>query len=112
MCLLKGTYLIGGGDGTASLNITEVEKNHVKGTYAYTPYGSGPYDDPGSYDVEGEFVPDGLILILKAGDWIEEPSKTMSITKQNVTVRFYVDEGILKGDAQQDSIVTLTKGQL
>lgn len=105
----KGTYIKGGGDGTATLNITEFEDNHVKGIYAYTPYGSGPYNEPGSYEVEGEFISDGLMMTLKAGDWIEEPSKTMSVTKQNVNVLLRVDEDILKGGAQESSIVTLTK---
>lgn len=105
----KGTYIKGGGDGTTTLNITEFEDNHVKGTYAYTPYGSGPYNEPGSYEVEGEFISDGLMMTLKAGDWIEEPSKTMSVTKQNVNALLRVDEDILKGGAQESSIVTLTK---
>lgn len=33
----------------------------------------------------------------------------MSVTKQNVNVLLRVDEDILKGGAQESSIVTLTK---
>lgn len=69
----KGTYREGGGNGTVNLNITEVDGNNMKGTYSYTPYGSSKWDEPGSYEVEGEFVPEGLTIAMKAGDWIDEP---------------------------------------
>ena len=105
----RGTYRKGGGDGTVNLNITEVDGNNIKGIYSYTPYGSGKWDEPGSYKVEGEFVQDGLIIAMKAGDWIDEPEKHLSGPLHDISAVLYVDDDILKGMGHESSLFELTK---
>ena len=105
----RGTYRKGGGDGTVNLNITEVDGNNIKGIYSYTPYGSGKWDEPGSYKVEGEFVQDGLIIAMKAGDWIDEPEKHLSGLLHDISAVLYVDDDILKGMGHESSLFELTK---
>lgn len=105
----RGTYRKGGGDGTVNLNITEVDGNNIKGIYSYTPYGSGKWDQPGSYKVEGEFVQDGLIIAMKAGDWIDEPEKHLSGPLHDISAVLYVDDDILKGMGHESSLFELTK---
>ncbi|MCB8574494.1 hypothetical protein L0P28_14605 [Dorea formicigenerans] len=39
-------------------------------------------------------------LTLTAGDWISKPDKLLSIEKQDVTVRYYIDDSKLKGTGQ------------
>ena len=96
-------------DGTVNLNITEVDGNNIKGIYSYTPYGSGKWDEPGSYKVEGEFVQDGLIIAMKAGDWIDEPEKHLSGPLHDISAVLYVDDDILKGMGHESSLFELTK---
>ena len=105
----KGTYREGGGNGTVNLNITEVDGNNIKGTYSYTPYGSSKWDEPGSYEVEGEFVPEGLTIAMKAGDWIDEPEKHLSGPLHDISAVLYVDDDILKGMGHESSLFELTK---
>ena len=105
----KGTYRKGGGNGTVNLNITEVDGNNIKGTYSYTPYGSSKWDEPGSYEVEGEFVPEGLTIAMKAGDWIDEPEKHLSGPLHDISAVLYVDDDILKGMGHESSLFELTK---
>ena len=105
----KGTYREGGGNGTVNLNITEVDGNNMKGTYSYTPYGSSKWDEPGSYEVEGEFVPEGLTIAMKAGDWIDEPEKHLSGPLHDISAVLYVDDDILKGMGHESSLFELTK---
>ena len=105
----KGTYRKGGGDGTVNLNITEVDGNNIKGTYSYTPYGSGKWAEPGSYKVEGEFVPEGLMIAMKAGDWIDEPEKHFSGTLHDISAVLYADDDILKGMGHDSCLFELTK---
>ena len=105
----KGTYRKGGGNGTVNLNITEVDGNNIKGTYSYTPYGSSKWDEPGSYEVEGEFVQDGLIIAMKAGDWIDEPEKHFSDTMHDISAVLHADDDILKGTGNDSCLFELTK---
>lgn len=105
----KGTYREGGGNGTVNLNITEVDGNNMKETYSYTPYGSSKWDEPGSYEVEGEFVPEGLTIAMKAGDWIDEPEKHLSGPLHDISAVLYVDDDILKGMGHESSLFELTK---
>mgnify|MGYP004664516573 FL=1 len=105
----KGTYIKGGGNGVAVLEITEVDGNNLKGTYSYTPYKTNKWSQPGSYEVEGEFVPDGLLVTLKAGDWVNEPEKYMSVTKQDISAVLYADDGIMKGSGQESCIFNISK---
>ncbi len=105
----KGTYREGGGNGTVNLNITEVDGNNMKGTYSYTPYGSSKWDEPGSYEVEGEFIPEGLTIAMKAGDWINEPEKHLSGPLHDISAVLYVDDDILKGMGHESSLFELTK---
>ena len=108
----KGTYREGGGNGTVNLNITEVDGNNMKGTYSYTPYGSSKWDEPGSYEVEGEFVPEGLTIAMKAGDWIDEPEKHLSGPLHDISAVLYVDDDILKGMGHESSLFELTNEQI
>ena len=48
----------------------------------------------------GTFEGDTMQLTLTAGDWISKPDKLLSIEKQDVTVRYYVDDSKLKGTGQ------------
>lgn len=105
----SGTYRKGGGDGTVNLNITEVDGNNIKGTYSYTPYGSGKWAEPGSYEVEGEFVPEGLTIAMNAGDWIDEPEKHLSGPLHDISAVLYADDDILKGMGHESSLFELTK---
>lgn len=105
----KGTYRKGGGDGTVNLNITEVDGNNIKGTYSYTPYGSGKWAEPGSYEVEGEFLPEGLTIAMKAGDWIDEPENHLSGPLHDISAILYADDDILKGTGHESSLFELTK---
>lgn len=105
----KGTYIKGGGNGVAVLEITEVDGNNLKGTYSYTPYKTNKWSQPRSYEVEGEFVPDGLLVTLKAGDWVNEPEKYMSVTKQDISAVLYADDAIMKGSGQESCIFNISK---
>lgn len=105
----KGTYIQGGGNGVSVLEITEVDGNSIKGIYSYTPYETSKWNQPGSYAVEGEFIPDGLLVTLKAGDWVTEPEKYMSVTKQDISAVLYADDGIMKGSGQESCIFNISK---
>ena len=105
----KGTYIQGGGNGVSVLEITEVDGNSIKGIYSYTPYETSKWNQPGSYTVEGEFIPDGLLVTLKAGDWVTEPEKYMSVTKQDISAVLYADDGIMKGSGQESCIFNISK---
>ena len=91
------------------LEITEVDGNSIKGIYSYTPYETSKWNQPGSYTVEGEFIPDGLLVTLKAGDWVTEPEKYMSVTKQDISAVLYADDGIMKGSGQESCIFNISK---
>lgn len=56
--------------------------------------------DRNSYNVSGTFEEDTMQLTLTAGDWISKPDKPLSIEKQDVTVRYYIDDSKLKGTGQ------------
>ena len=81
----------------------------MKGTYSYTPYGSSKWDEPVSYEVEGEFVQVGLTIAMKAGDWINEPEKHLSGPLHDISAVLYVDDDILKGMGHESSLFELTK---
>ncbi|RGT12131.1 hypothetical protein [Dorea formicigenerans] len=92
-----GTYNGAGDDGSVELNITSDDGKNYSGTYSYTPNES--YGHAGSYNVSGTFG-DTMQLTLTAGDWISKPDKPLSIEKQDVTVRYYIDDSKLKGTGQ------------
>lgn len=93
-----GTYNGAGDDGSVELNITSDDGKNYSGTYSYTPNES--YGHAGSYNVSGTFEGDTMQLTLTAGDWISKPDKLLSIEKQDVTVRYYIDDSKLKGTGQ------------
>ena len=93
-----GTYNGAGDDGSVELNITSDDGKNYSGTYSYTPNES--YGHAGSYNVSGTFEGDTMQLTLTAGDWISKPDKPLSIEKQDVTVRYYIDDSKLKGTGQ------------
>ena len=93
-----GTYNGAGDDGSVELNITSDDGKNYSGTYSYTPNES--YGHAGSYNVSGTFEGDTMQLTLTAGDWISKPDKLLSIEKQDVTVRYYIDDSKLKATAQ------------
>lgn len=96
-----GTYHGAGDSGTAVLHITAVGGENVTATYSYLPDKPSKYVHTGSYNLSGTFDKSKMTLKLQAGDWIEQPDKPLSIEKQDITAMYYIDEGKIKGTAQQ-----------
>lgn len=105
-----GTYSGVPYDGDAVLNITDVdEKGNITATYSYTPSVVDRYTEPGSYHVSGTIDMLTLDMYLTAGDWIVEPSRTLSSTKHDVRATLYVDEAMIEGIAHESSIFEVTR---
>lgn len=78
-------------------------------TYSYTPETTSDYSQPGSYNVSGKIDFETLHMDLEAGDWIAEPSKTLSVTKANIRANLYVNDSIIEGLGQEGNVFTLKR---
>ena len=106
----KGTYNGAPYSGEAVLNILSLDKNGTKpATYSYTPETTSDYSQPGSYNVSGKIDFETLHMDLEAGDWIAEPSKTLSVTKANIRANLYVNDSIIEGLGQEGNVFTLKR---
>lgn len=106
----KGTYNGAPYSGEAVLNILSLDENGtITATYSYTPETTSDYFQPGSYNVSGKIDFETLHMDLEAGDWIAEPSKTLSVTKANIRANLYVNDSIIEGLGQEGNVFTLKR---
>lgn len=106
----KGTYNGAPYSGEAVLNILSLDENGtITATYSYTPETTSDYSQPGSYNVSGKIDFETLHMDLEAGDWIAEPSKTLSVTKANIRANLYVNDSIIEGLGQEGNVFTLKR---
>ncbi len=106
----KGTYNGAPHSGEAVLNILSLDENGtITATYSYTPETTSDYSQPGSYNVSGKIDFETLHMDLEAGDWIAEPSKTLSVTKANIRANLYVNDSIIEGLGQEGNVFTLKR---
>jgi len=106
----KGTYKGIPRNGTTTLNITNIDENGlITGVYSWTPDEINEYSQPGSYYVSGTMDLNTLCLNLIAGEWIDEPSWALSITKQNVECALYADAGQLLGRGHEGYYFTIAQ---
>lgn len=106
----KGTYNGPPYSGEAVLNILSLDENGtITATYSYTPETTSDYSQPGSYNVSGKIDFETLHMDLEAGDWIAEPSKTLSVTKANIRANLYVNDSIIEGLGQEGNVFTLKR---
>ena len=106
----KGTYNGAPYSGEAVLNILSLDENGtIIATYSYTPETTSDYSQPGSYNVSGKIDFETLHMDLEAGDWIAEPSKTLSVTKANIRANLYVNDSIIEGLGQEGNVFTLKR---
>ena len=106
----KGTYNGAPYSGEAVLNILSLDENGtIIATYSYTPETTSDYSQPGSYNVSGKIDFETLHMDLEAGDWIAEPSKTLSVTKANIRANMYVNDSIIEGLGQEGNVFTLKR---
>lgn len=106
----KGTYNGSPYSGEAVLNILSLDENGtITATYSYTPETTSDYSQPGSYNVSGKIDFETLHMDLEAGDWIAEPSKTLSVTKANIRANLYVNDSIIEGLGQEGNVFTLKR---
>lgn len=106
----KGTYIGVPYSGEAVLNILSLDDNGIiTATYNYTPETTSRYSQPGSYNVSGKIDFETLHMDLEAGDWIAEPSKTLSVTKANIRANLYVNDSIIEGLGQEGNVFTLKR---
>lgn len=106
----KGTYNGAPYSGEAVLNILSLDENGtITATYSYTPETTSDYSQPGSYNVSGKIDFETLHMDLEAGDWIAEPSKTLSVTKANIRANLYVNDSIIEGLGHEGNVFTLKR---
>lgn len=106
----KGTYNGAPYSGEAVLNILSLDENGtITATYSYTPETTSGYSQPGSYNVSGKIDFETLHMDLEAGDWIVEPSKTMSVTKADISAYLYVNDSTIKGTGQAGNVFTVKR---
>lgn len=106
----KGEYSGARENGTAILNLTEVtEDGFITGVYSYTPEIIDKTRQPGSYNVSGTIDTSTLMLSLEPGDWIVEDSFALSVTKKDIIAILYVNDSIMEGRGQEDTLFTITQ---
>lgn len=94
----NGTYNSVGDKGKAVLSITDVsEDGTISGVYSYTPNNITQYSHAGSYYVSGKIDFATMLIKLDAGEWVNEPSKYLSIEKADIIARLYVDDSQISG---------------
>lgn len=105
----KGSYSSVSDKGQAVLSITDCSSDGtISGIYSYTPNDITEYAHTGSYYVSGKMNLATMWITLDAGEWIQEPSKHLSIEKANVSGRFYVDESRIEGKGHRGNVFNLT----
>ena len=106
----KGTYNGAPYSGEAVLNILSLDENGtITATYSYTPETTSRYSQPGSYQVSGKIDFETLYMDLKAGDWITEPEKALSVTKADIHAYLHVNESTIEGLGQEGNPFTVKK---
>lgn len=103
-----GTYVSAPWSGDAVLSITRIDDDGtITGVYSYTPSTINQYSQPGSYNVSGKINMSTLVMKLTAGDWVNEDSSALSITKQDITAILCVDDSIINGLGQEGKPFTV-----
>ena len=96
--------------GNAVLDILDIDEDgNITAIYSYTPSKEDRYTQPGSYNVFGRIDMLTLDMNLITGDWIEEPSRTLSWTKGDIQATLCVDELTMKGTAQEGNTFEVTR---
>jgi len=107
----KGTYKSITNDvGQVVLSITDIATDGtITGIYSYTPDTTSRFSHAGSYYVSGQADLATMLINLKAGDWINEPSQKKLFEKHDISVKLYVDNSQLWGKGHQGNTIKLTQ---
>lgn len=106
----SGTYSDVPWNGTAELHISEIQQDGtVTATYRFIP-DSRSSSTAGSYELSGYWDEESLKLVLKVGEWIEEPEKVrITNDKQDITAQLDIEKGRFEGHAQGNNLFRVTK---
>lgn len=108
----SGTYSDVPWDGTAELHISEIQADGtVTAIYRFIP-DSRSSVAAGSYELSGYWDEESLQLVLKVGEWIEEPTKISRFAneKQDITAQLDIEKDRFEGHAQGDNLFRVTNG--
>lgn len=106
----SGTYSDVPWEGTAELHISEIQADgSVTAIYKFVP-DSRSSDSAGSYELSGYWDEESLQLVLKVGEWIEEPAKVRRFEneKQDITAQLDIEKERFEGHAQGNNLFRVT----